>query len=179
MDAETLTRIRTFLEGQGQALESIPKSRLVQLEKVDSAIQKRLASIAEARNTLRNCCINVSTIAADSGISRKTFYNNDILRLYVERYANDSETPALTNEVQRLKIQNEQYKAQIDAFLVRDIETENLRHENIKLAMEIANLQVRNKNLEERCAALVRKEQMPRSGLAKESGTVIQLPKPD
>ena len=175
MDAETLTRIRAFLEEQGKTIDAIPNSRLLQLEKADSAIQKRLANIEKARNTLKTCSINVSAIAADSGISRKTFYNNDNLRLYVEKYAHDPEDQTAAAEVQRLKTQNEHYKAQIQAFLIRDIDTENLRHENTKLAKEITNLQTRNKNLEERYAALVKEIQKSRSDLAENSGSIIRL----
>ena len=85
MDAETLKRIDAFLAEHGQTLEAVPRARLTQFQKTDEAIQARLARIASAKETLKSCSINISAIAADSGISRKTFYNNDLLRLYVEK----------------------------------------------------------------------------------------------
>lgn len=176
MDAETLKRIETFLAEHDQTLETIPKARLTQFQKVDEVIQARLSRIAFAKDTLRNCSINVSIIAADSGISRKTFYNNDLLRLYVEKYTCDPEEASSSAELQRLKARMDQYKEQVDAFLLRDIETENLRHENMRLTVEISNLRTHNKNLEEQYAALLKEVQKLRSRLAGQPGHIIQLP---
>ena len=115
-------------------------------------------------------------IAADSGISRKTFYNNDLLRLYVEKYAYDPEEASSSAELQRLRARIDQYKRQIDAFLLRDVETENLRHENMTLNNEISNLQKHNKNLEEQYAAILKEVQKLRSQLAGQPGHIIELP---
>lgn len=175
MDAETLKRIETFLAEHDQTTESISNARLTQLQKADDAIQARLAKIVAAKDTLKNCAINVSVIAIASGISRKTFYNNDLLRLYVEKYACDPNEDSSATELQRLKIRTDQYKEQIDAFLLRDIETENLRHENMKLTAEITNLQTRNKNLEKQYATLMKEVQKLRSQLAEQPAHIIQL----
>ena len=115
-------------------------------------------------------------IAADSGISRKTFYNNDLLRLYVEKYAYDPEEASSSAELQRLRARIDQYKKQIDAFLLRDVETENLRHENMTLNNEISNLQKHNKNLEEQYAVILKEVQKLRSQLAVQPGHIIELP---
>lgn len=175
MDAETLKRIEMFLNEQDKTIETISRSRLEQLQKTDAAIQARLLKIRGAREILKTCSINVSVIAADSGISRKTFYNNDLLRLYVEKYARDPEESASASELQRLKAKTEQYREQVDAFLIRDIETENLRHENMKLTVEIANLQSRNKNLEEHYSALMKEMQVLKTRLAEQPGHIIPL----
>ena len=116
------------------------------------------------------------SIAADSGISRKTFYNNDLLRLYVEKYAYDPEEASSSAELQRLRARIDQYKKQIDAFLLRDVETENLRHENMTLNNEISNLQKHNKNLEEQYAVILKEVQKLRSQLAVQPGHIIELP---
>lgn len=176
MDAETLRRIETFLAEHDQTLEAVSRARLTQFQKADEAIQARLTRIASAKDTLKSCSVNVTSIATDSGISRKTFYNNDLLRLYVEKYASAPEEDVSSAELQRLKIRTDQYKKQIDAFLLRDIETENLRHENMKLTAEISNLQSHNRNLEEQYAALLKEIQKLRSQLAAQPGHVIQLP---
>lgn len=176
MDNEKLIRINTFLQKHGQTPETVPPARMEQFKKADAAIQTRLLKIAEAKDTLKNCSINVSVIASDSGISRKTFYNNELLRLYVEDFSHNPEETAPLAEVQRLKTRNEQYKEQIDAFLIRDIETENLRHENLKLTAEITNLQTRNRNLEERYAAIMAENQKLRTKLADQPGHIVPLP---
>ena len=176
MDVETLKRIDAFLAEHGQTLEAVPRARLTQFQKTDEAIQARLARIASAKETLKSCSINISAIAADSGISRKTFYNNDLLRLYVEKYAYDPEEASSSAELQRLRARIDQYKKQIDAFLLRDVETENLRHENMTLNNEISNLQKHNKNLEEQYAVILKEVQKLRSQLAVQPGHIIELP---
>ena len=176
MDAETLKRIETFLAEHDQTLEVFPKARLTQFQKADEAIQARLDRINSAKDTLKSCSINVSVIAADSGISRKTFYNNDFLRLYVEKYACDPAETASSAELQRLKVRTDEYREQIDAFLLRDIETENLRHENMKLTTEIFNLQTRNKNLEDQYGALLKEVQKLRSRLSSQPRHITTLP---
>ena len=65
------------------SIDTISKSRLAQFEKVDAAIQTRLSEAMKEHDLLKTNPINVSTIVADTSIARKTFYNNDLLRLYV------------------------------------------------------------------------------------------------
>lgn len=176
MDGEKLNRIDTFLQEHDQTPETVPPARMEQFKKADAAIEARLQKITEAKDTLKNCDINISAIAADSGISRKTFYNNELLRLYVEKFSRASEETDQLTEIQRLKARIEQYKEQLDAFLIRDVETENLRQENMKLAAEIANLQTRNKNLEERYAVILSENQKLRANLASQPGHIIPIP---
>lgn len=176
MDAEALNRIKAFLYDHEQTIEAISKARLEQLQKADSAIQARLSEAAKAREILKTSSINVSVIATDSGISRKTFYNNDLLRLYVEKYTRDPEDQASPEELQRVKSKNDELRQQLEAFLVRDVETENLRHENMKLTSEISNLQTRNKNLEEQYSALIKEMQHLRAQLSESPGHIIQFP---
>ncbi len=45
----------------------------------------------------------------------------------------------------------------------KDVETENLRHENRKLTIEISNLQKRNKKLEEQYASLLKESRATQS----------------
>ena len=78
--------------------------------------------------------------------------------------------------MQRLRARIDQYKKQIDAFLLRDVETENLRHENMTLNNEISNLQKHNKNLEEQYAVILKEVQKLRSQLAVQPGHIIELP---
>lgn len=149
MENETLTRINSFLAQHGASSETISKSRLAQFEKVDAAIQTRLAEIQKAQNILKGRPINISTIATDTGIARKTFYNNDLLRMFVEAYSTSPEDKAVSQgDLNRLKIKYDEAERQIKQFLLRDIKTENLRQEKMQLQAEIQNLQNRNRALE-------------------------------
>lgn len=151
MDDERLKRIDAFLAPYGASVTTLPASRSKQLEKVDEAIQRRLAAIKEAHGVLQKNSINVSTISVDTGISRKTFYNNEILRLYVEYYAEKvctDDQASKTVEIESLKQKNEDLSQQVRKFVMRDIDTENLRQENFSLTLEVERLNRRIKSLE-------------------------------
>ena len=155
MENESLTRINSFLAQHGASSETISKSRMAQFEKVDTAIQSRLMEIQKAQDILKGRPINVSTIATDTGIARKTFYNNDLLRLFVEAYSTSSEDRTASQvDLDRFKSKYDEAERQIKQFLLRDIETENLRQENMRLQAEIKNLEKRNNSLETQCEQL-------------------------
>lgn len=150
MESEKISRINAFLARHGASIDTISKQKLAQFEKVDDAIQARLADINKARDILQGKPINVSAIAADTGISRKTFYNNDTLRLFVEEYsACSGDKTGAEGDAERLRARCEELEAQVRMFLLRDVATENRRHENMRLQTEIQNLQARNTTLEE------------------------------
>lgn len=150
MENEKVTRINEFLNRHGASVDTISKQKLAQFEKVDDAIQTRMVEINKAREILSGRPINVSVIAEDTGIARKTFYNNELLRLFVEEYSSSlDEKSASGGDVERLRAKCEELERQVRLFLLRDVETENLRHENMMLQVEIQNLQTRNTALEE------------------------------
>ena len=155
MENDALKRISDFLAQNGASIDTISKSRLAQFEKVDAAIQTRLSEVKKAQDLLKTNPINVSTIAADTNIARKTFYNNDMLRLYVEGYSvTTDEKTASAGDLERCRARCEELERQVKQFLLRDIETENLRHENMRLQVEIQNLEKRNQSLEEQYAEI-------------------------
>lgn len=131
MDEGKMLRIQTFLTKNGASIDTISNARLKQLEKVDADIQLRLRAITGAKEILKNSTINISVVSTDTEISRKTFYNNDLLTLYVECYStNDLENDTYYNEYQKIKKKNDELIKQVHNFLIRDIVVENLRHDN-------------------------------------------------
>lgn len=174
---ERIERIQAFLVTQNASIDTLTKSRLTQFEKVDDAIQTRLQAVTAAKETLKTTGINVSVIAADTGISRKTFYNNDLLRLYVEHYAiADEEDSVAASDFDRIKTKNEELSAQVKAFVLRDIDSENLRHENMKLQQEIRNLNTRLQNLEGQYEQAQSEISDLRRRLSEKPGHIIQMP---
>ena len=154
MENIALTRITEFLKAHGTSVDAISKSRLAQFEKVDRAIQARLEEVKKAQDLLRGNPINISTIATDTDIARKTFYNNELLRLFVEEYSDiNPEESSAEAEAARLRERCEELERQVQHFLMRDIHTENLRHENMQLQAEIQNMERRIKGLEEQYEA--------------------------
>lgn len=155
MENEKVTRINEFLARHGASIDTISKQKLAQFEKVDDAIQARLAEINKAKEILQGKPINVSVIATDTGIARKTFYNNELLRLFMEEYSSPSDDKtASAGDVERLKARCAELEQQVRLFLLRDLETENLRHENMRLQAEIQTVQDRNTALEEQYETL-------------------------
>lgn len=176
MDEQKIERISEFLRQHGQTIDTISKSRLSQLEKIDDVIQLKINERIKAREILKSNNINISIISAESGISRKTFYNNELLKEYVEQYATDSEDKKVPeSELERVKLKNEELTKQINGFVLRDIETENLRHENSELNREIQNLQIRNESLENQCEKLQMELSKTKELLA--NNNIISFPK--
>ena len=104
MTADQKERIDSFLLRHNASLGTLSKGRIKQLRKVDDIIQEKLRRISEAKNCLQTSAINISTISAESGISRKTFYNNELLKKYVESYASDEERTASAKELEAAKL---------------------------------------------------------------------------
>ena len=149
MDEQKLARIDAFLKKNGSREVALSTSRLAQFEKVDDAIQNKIIEIYKAKEILRSTGVNISIISTETGISRKTFYNNELLKAYVESYApSDEDKVASASDLDKLKSKNYELAKQINGFVLKDIETENLRHEIKELNREIQNLQSRNESLE-------------------------------
>jgi len=176
---ERLKRIQAFLATQNASIDTISNARVSQLEKVDDAIQARLEVITAAKETLKTTGVNISVIAAETGISRKTFYNNDLLRLYVEHYATVEENRNVAaSDFERIKAKNDELSSQVQAFVLRDIDNENLRHENMRLQQEIISLNKRIKGLEEQYEYALSEVEDLSHKLADKPGHIIQMPLP-
>ena len=177
MDEEKLARINSFLSKNNASIDTLSKSKLNQLDKVDSAIQVRLNKIDNAREIIKSNAINVSTISIDTNISRKTFYNNDLLKLYVKYYATECDDKnTLENDFDKIKEDNNILIKQINDFVMRDIDTENLRHENDELNREIINLQNRNQSLESEYEELQKEISILKRTLVEKNINVIAFP---
>lgn len=152
MDGAQMNRIESFLKSQGIDTGSIPRQRIKQLEKIDDAVQKHLKAINEAQQVLKDNSFNVSTIANESGIARKTFYNNDILRKYVESFTSVDGEPGKLVKASEIDNMKKKIKEQADMIFKmanRDIDLESLRHEADELRKVIANKDKQIKNLTE------------------------------
>ena len=159
METEKINRINAFLskhnrETQGMSEEHI--SQLSgQLDKVDDALLRRLADIKQAQDLLKGRPINTQIIAELSGISRKTFYNNELLGLYIKEF----DIPTINSEklqLQRAKDKCSELEKQVHMFLIRDVETENLKHENQKLQLEIEHLKTQIKGQDAQIEKLIK-----------------------
>lgn len=145
-----INRINAFLVHHNASFDTLSNGRQKQFLQADSAIQKRLQIITEAKETLKTYGINVSSIATETGIARKTFYNNELLRMFVESYSVDDEKIASAAELSAAKERISEVEQQLQAVFDRDIETGKLWHENESLQKEIKNMRVQIQNLQQK-----------------------------
>jgi len=151
MDEQKLNRIQSFLLQHNASIETLPKAKVAQLEKIDDALQKRLTEVRKAQETLKTFSITISSISADTEISRKTFYNNELLKLYVEQFITSEyseEKMVKASDYEQIKEKNEILNQQIRDLVSKDIDIENVKHENSKLVSEIVILRKRVDGLE-------------------------------
>ncbi len=149
MDGNQMKRIEEFLKIQGLNTGSIPRQRIKQLQKIDEAIQKRLTAISEAKRMLKDNSISIASIATDSGITRKTFYNNEILKLYVESFISIDGEPSKLVKASDIEAMKRRLKEQADdiaKMISRDIDIETVRHEvdELRRVIESKDKQIQN-----------------------------------
>ena len=149
MDDNQMKRIEAFLKNRGLDTGSIPKQRIKQLQKIDESIQKRLTAILEAQKMLKDNSINIASIAIDSGITRKTFYNNEILKQYVESFTSVDGAPGKlfkASDIDAMKRRLVEQADDIAKMLSRDIDIETARHEvdELQRIIESKNKQIQN-----------------------------------
>lgn len=138
MDEQINNRIESFLFDRGQSKDTISKKQLNYLIKIDSEICKRLQQAVEAKKTIKSSEISIVSIANATGISRRTFYNNnELLKDYVSKYESKSITSDKNAEIKKMRDKNADLETQIKGFLKRDIDIMNLKKENDTLSAEI------------------------------------------
>lgn len=147
-----MIRIESFLKEQGLDISSVPRQRIKQLLMIDVAVQKRLQAIKQAQKIVKDNSISIVSIANDSGITRKTFYNNEILKTYVESFTSiDGEPGKLVkaSEISNMKKRIAEQSEEIAKMAARDIDIETLRHEADELRKVISNKDKQIQNLTE------------------------------
>ena len=152
MDDNQMKRIEVFLKSQGLDIGSVPKQRIKQLLKIDEAVQKRLKAISEAHQMLKDNSISIASIATASGITRKTFYNNRILKQYVESFTSVDGEPAnlgKASEIDSMKKRLDEQADDIAKMVARDIDIESVRHEADELRRVIDGKDKQIQNLTE------------------------------
>ena len=164
MEAEKIKRLNEFLRIHKTSCDDLSKSKVQQLLKADDAIQIRLSQIKHAEEFLKQPNINILNIASDTNISRKTFYNNELLRLYVEHCAAKVCDFRTESKEQKDELQNKvaDLESQVRKFLIRDIETENLRKELETTQRELSHSLIAYDELQCKYEKLLRKkEELP------------------
>lgn len=166
--AEKKQRITTFLKRNNLDENTVTKSIYEKLLLVDEAIEKRLKAVQDARQIEVHNKISISAIAKDTGISNKTFYNNPLLKDYVESFSEEDDIKG--KDYDALRERNEFLSAQVKKMAERDVDTETLRHQVRKLTDELHDADLRYQTLEQRFEKLYAERQ--------QSAEIIEFPKP-
>lgn len=135
-----------FLLNNKKDQNTISKVLYKELLLVEEEILKRKSNIEKAQTAIANNAINVKTIAEATKISRKTFYNNDLLnKLVVE---NSTSSSVDKDESIKLKEKLKDSESKLLKMYERDVDYEILNHQIGKLQDELTVANKRIKSLE-------------------------------
>ena len=135
-----------FLLNNKKDQNTISKVLYKELLLVEEEILKRKSNIEQAQTAIANNAINVKTIAEATKISRKTFYNNDLLnKLVVE---NSTSSSVDKEENIKLKEKLKDSESKLLKMYERDVDYEILNHQICKLQDELTVANKRIKSLE-------------------------------
>lgn len=139
--------LNDFLKENKKDKNTISNPLYKKLELVEKEILKRKDSISQAEQSIRDNAINISSISEATGISRKTFYNNDLLSEFVN---NNSTVDKETKEaISKIKDKLDDSEQKLQKLLNRDVDQITVLNEVSKLRRELEHAQKRIKSLEE------------------------------
>ncbi len=151
--------LNDFLKENKKDENTISKPLYKKLELVEEEILKRKDSISQAEQSIRDNSINISSISIATGISRKTFYNNDLLSEFV---SNNSAVDKETKEaISKIKDKLDDSEQKLQKLLNRDVDQITVLNEVSKLRKELEHAQKRIKSLEEQHEQDMRKLNQP------------------
>lgn len=148
-----------FLTKNKKDDKTIGKSLNKNLLAVETEIAKRQQAVAEAQKSIKENAINIKAISEATGISRKTFYNNELLAAFVEENATGNSSSA--DELRRVKERLSDADSKLLKLMNRDANMEVLRYQISKLEAELETSHKRIKALEEQHEDDLRKMNKP------------------
>lgn len=125
-----------------QSQDTIPKGLYDKLLKVETEIVHRQEMVEDAYQSIKTNSINIKAISEATNISRKTFYNNDLLGGFVA--SNSMNNDPTKEELKKLKEQLHESESKVKKLVERDIDVETLKHviANLEKELDTANQQV-------------------------------------
>lgn len=135
---QDLERDLTTLHTSYELLSTRQKQGIL---KIQQAVRTAVANFEEAKASLKNNLVNPTNIARESGITRKTFYNNDLYKDYVSLHSNDTVFDDNGDEIKTLREKNRNLQNELDNIVKQvckyelemcDIEKLNDANETLK-----------------------------------------------
>lgn len=146
-EKEILDLIKTKLTNINYDYSILTPSQIKQLIKIETEVSKRISMQKDYLNNLKDIKINISSISNTVGIARKTIYNNDILKEYIEYSSELYENNFPNSDTSTLKEKLSEYKNIIDEMVKRDILLEDLKNEIDILQKELLLYKEKNDDL--------------------------------
>ncbi len=146
-----MTRINGVLSQLNTDFDTQSTATKKELLKIDTTIQEMISDYKSGKVLVKQNIINISNVSKKSGISRKTFYNNDILNKYIEieSVLTNDKTPD-SEVVEKLKIKNTELRKRIEDILANSvIDAENIKCENDSLMEALESMQKQYNTLKE------------------------------
>jgi enamine deaminase RidA (YjgF/YER057c/UK114 family) len=134
---EILETLKDRLEQIGYDYESLTTPQKRHLFRIESEISRRLTEQKQALETIKGNKINIASITSAVNITRKTAYNNQVLKDYIEYSSTLYEANYPASSLVELKEQIAEYKEIIDQMVRRDVNIENLKSEIAELQKEL------------------------------------------
>lgn len=158
MDEEkVLNAIKYRLSQIGCEFEGITQSQVKQLMKIELELSKRLSIQENASALIRDNKINIASIANAVGITRKTIYNNDVLKDCIESAGKQYDSNYPISGLSSIREQLNESKEIINKMVRRDVDIENMKAEIDMLQKEIQDYKSQVKSLSEENASLAGK----------------------
>ena len=153
MDEQVEKRIISKVSSLGYNYDDLKDSIKDYLIKVEATLMSKEKMKSECLEILKEK-LSLSSIATDTQISRKTFYNNNILKEYIELDIENSTSYVASDSISLLKNRIKELEEMVEKMVCRDINYEQLKAENEQLADELKAARSENKRLSERNISL-------------------------
>lgn len=132
-----------YLLSKHKDKETISKGQYKKLLAIESEINHRNQIVSEAQKTIKDNQINIKAIAEATNISRKTFYNNELLNEFVS-INSSANNGSIKDELKKVKSQLQESESKVKKLVAKDINVEELKHTiaNLEIDLNHANERV-------------------------------------
>lgn len=132
-----------YLLSKHKDKETISKGQYNKLLAIESEINHRNQIVSEAQKTIKDNQINIKAIAEATNISRKTFYNNELLNEFVS-INSSANNGSIKDELKKVKSQLQESESKVKKLVAKDINVEELKHTiaNLEIDLNHANERV-------------------------------------
>lgn len=154
---EVIETITHTLEKMNINKELIEAKNWDQLKKIENILIKSFNVQEEYRIAIKDTKPSINKIAIKSGISRQTFYNNPLLKIYAEYRITEYDSFDITKKNERLLERISDLESKVKLMSERDVSIELLRRKIAMLENNIIIVKKENKELYERYNNVIKK----------------------